>query len=66
MKDFSPKIFSEWKPSKANIVRKSVCLFEIKEKLSQKLVVQGSQMPCPFTGPKIFWAGPNILCQTKN
>ena len=22
-------------------------------------------MPCP-TGPKMFWAGPNILCQTKN
>ena len=27
-------------------------------------------MPCPFTGPKMFWAGPNIaviniLCQTK-
>ena len=23
-------------------------------------------MPCPFTGPKIFCAGPNFLCQTKN
>ena len=23
-------------------------------------------MPCPFTGPKIFLAGPNFLCQTKN
>ena len=23
-------------------------------------------MPCPFTGPKIFWIGPNFLCQTKN
>ena len=23
-------------------------------------------MPCPFTGPKMFWAGPNVLCQTKN
>ena len=23
-------------------------------------------MPCPFTGPKIFCAGPNILCQPKN
>ena len=22
-------------------------------------------MPCPFTGPKIFWAVPNFLCQTK-
>ena len=21
---------------------------------------------CPFTGPKMFCAGPNILCQTKN
>ena len=23
-------------------------------------------MPCPFTGPKIFCAGLNILCQPKN
>ena len=23
-------------------------------------------MPCPFTGPKMFCAGRNFLCQTKN
>ena len=23
-------------------------------------------MPCPFTCPKMFWAGPNFLRQTKN
>ena len=23
-------------------------------------------MPCPFTGPKMFCAGPNFLSQTKN
>ena len=23
-------------------------------------------MPCPFTGPKMFWASPIFLCQTKN
>ena len=23
-------------------------------------------MPCPFTGPKMFWAGPIFLFQTKN
>ena len=23
-------------------------------------------MPCPFTGPKMFCAGPNFLCLTKN
>ena len=23
-------------------------------------------MPCPFTGPKIFCAGPNFLSQPKN
>ena len=23
-------------------------------------------MPCPFTGPKMFWAGSNFLCRTKN
>ena len=22
-------------------------------------------VPCPFTGPKMFWAGPNFLCQNK-
>ena len=22
-------------------------------------------MPCPFTGPKMFWAGPIFLCQTN-
>ena len=22
-------------------------------------------MPCRFTGLKMFWAGPNFLCQTK-
>ena len=26
---------------------------------------QYSLMPCPFTDPKMFWAGPNVLCQTK-
>ena len=25
-----------------------------------------SLLPCPFTGLKMFWAGPNFLCQTKN
>ena len=23
-------------------------------------------MPCPFTGPKVFCAGPNFLSQPKN
>ena len=23
-------------------------------------------LPCPFTGPKKFWVGPNFLCQTKS
>ena len=23
-------------------------------------------MPCPFTGPKMFWADPSFLCQTNN
>ena len=25
-----------------------------------------SHMPCPFTGPKMFCAGPNFLSQPKN
>ena len=34
---------------------------------NQKLPLkQKSVMPCPFTGPKMFWACPNFLCQTKN
>ena len=28
--------------------------------------VKESIMPCPFTGPKMFWNGPNVLCHTKN
>ena len=27
---------------------------------------EGFVMPCPFTGLKMFWAGPIFLCQTKN
>ena len=23
-------------------------------------------MPCPFTSPKMFWAGPNFLCKIEN
>ena len=23
-------------------------------------------MPCPFTGPKMFWASPIFLCETEN
>ena len=23
-------------------------------------------MPCPLTGPKMFWSGPNFLCQIKD
>ena len=30
------------------------------------LLVQKYLMPCPFKGPKIFWASPIFLCQTKN
>ena len=26
----------------------------------------GTLMPCPSTGTKMFWAGPNFLSQTKN
>jgi hypothetical protein len=33
---------------------------------ASKKVFEEALMPCPFTGPKMFWAGPNFLCQTKN
>jgi hypothetical protein len=29
-------------------------------------ILRTNQMPRSSTGPKIFWAGPNLLCQTKN
>ena len=33
---------------------------------SVKLVFEETLMPCPFTGPKMFCAGPNFLSQPKN
>ena len=35
-------------------------------KLWTEYYTQLQLMPCPFTGPKIFCAGPHFLCQTKN
>ena len=32
----------------------------------QILLINRTLVPCPFTGPKMFWAGPNFSCQTKN
>jgi len=31
-----------------------------------KAMMDSNLMPWPFTGPKMLWAGPNFLCQTKN
>ena len=42
--------------------------FMFPEKATKKLSstwIWHKLMPCPFTGPKMFWAGPNFLCQTK-
>ena len=33
---------------------------------AQKFLKKHSLMPCPFTGPKMFCAGPNFLTQPKN
>ena len=41
--------------------QKFVFVFLIKINFKRKVL-----MPCPFTGPKMFWARPNFLCQTKN
>ena len=35
-------------------------------KYERKNLKNPALMPCPFTGPKLFWAGPNFLCQTKS
>ena len=40
-------------------------IFENFVLLSEYITFNGF-MPCPFTGPKMFRAGPNFLCQTKN
>ena len=40
--------------------------FKKKAKQNSKILCVLHLMPCPFTGPKMFWAGPNFLCQTKN
>ena len=29
-------------------------------------ILVSTLLPCPFTGPKMFWAGLKFLCQTKN
>ena len=31
-----------------------------------KLLIKILLQPCPFRGLKLFWAGPNFLCQTKS
>jgi hypothetical protein len=33
---------------------------------SQKLWKREALMPCPFTGPKMFFAGPKFLSRPKN
>ena len=35
------------------------------KKERRRETVDWSFMPCPFTVPKMFWASPNFLCQTK-
>ena len=37
-----------------------------KESNILKLKSSYALMPCLFTGPKMFWTGPNILSLTKN
>ena len=34
--------------------------------ISADNILQGTLMPCPFTGRKMFCAGPNFLNQSKN
>ena len=38
--------------------------WNIKSRIFHKSIY--TLMPCPFTSPKMLWAGPNFLCQTKN
>ena len=35
------------------------------EEIAENQIPIPTFLPCPFTGPKMFWAGPNFLCQTK-
>ena len=45
----------------------NIRIFSPRNKLVQeKNVFLMSRMPCPVTGPKTFYAGPNFLSQPKN
>ena len=59
-----PFKFSDKMVNKRDIL-KFINLYYLNDK-KWMLYVLFYLMPCPFTGPKIFCAGPNILCQPKN
>ena len=63
-------VFSTIDISRVIIALKELTIGSLDPKTSTKRSVESvltnTLMPCPFTGPKMFGAGPNILCQTKN
>ena len=69
------RYFHENRPKTSQNARNSVnYCHENRPKVSQTAInsvkcaktSKKSQMPCPSTGPKMFCAGQNFLCRTKN
>ena len=72
----SPKKKTKYTPKTASFLRRDLNARQKTKEFLLKFQVPNSEvldgqviinlMPYPFTGPKMFWAGPNFLCQTKN
>ena len=71
----SPKKKTKYTPKTASFLRRDLNARQKTKEFLLKFQVPNSEvldgqviinlMPYPFTGPKMFWAGPNFLCQTK-
>ena len=71
----SPKKKTKYTPKTASFLRRDLNArqktkeFLLKFQVPNSEVLDGqviiNSMPCPFTGPKIFWAGPKIFVPDK-
>ena len=71
----SPKKKTKYTPKTASFLRRDLNARQKTKEFLLKFQVPNSEvldgqviinlMPYPFTGPKMFLAGPNFLCQTK-
>jgi hypothetical protein len=71
----APKKKTKYTPKTASFLRRDLNARQKTKEFLLKFQVPNSEvldgqviinlMPCTFTGPKMFWAGPNFMCQTK-